>query len=75
MNLNNNFLNFLVQIQKYYYYLFWKLLFVDSFSNNVNQYRDFIHIDDVMESIILLIKKNFDKPINISSGKKINLIQ
>ena len=47
----------------------------NNFINNVNQYRDFIHIDDVMESIILLIKKNFDKPINISSGKKINLIQ
>ncbi len=47
----------------------------NNFINNVNQYRDFIHIDDVMESIILLIKKNFYKPINISSGKKINLIQ
>ena len=28
-----------------------------------------------MESLDLLIKKKFNKPINISSGKKINLIQ
>ena len=47
----------------------------NNFINNVNQYRDFIHIDDVMESLIILIKKKFYKPINISSGKKINLIQ
>ena len=47
----------------------------NDFIDNVNQYRDFIHIDDVMESLILLIKKKFYKPINISSGKKINLIQ
>jgi len=42
--------------------------------NFVNQFRDFIHIDDVSRSIKLLISKNFEKPINISSGKKINLI-
>ena len=42
--------------------------------NFVNQFRDFIHIDDVSRSINLLISKNFEKPINISSGKKINLI-
>ena len=47
----------------------------NDFIDNVNHYRDFIHIDDVMEAIILLIKKEFYKPINISSGKKINLIQ
>ena len=47
----------------------------NNFIDNVNQYRDFVHIDDVMESLILLIKKNFYKPINISSGKKINLIE
>ena len=40
----------------------------------VNQFRDFIHIDDVSRSIKLLIDKKFEKPINISSGKKINLI-
>ncbi len=28
-----------------------------NFINNVNQYRDFIHIDDVAESLLLLIKK------------------
>ncbi len=42
---------------------------------NVNQYRDFIHIDDVSKSLKLMIDKEFQKPINISSGKKINLIQ
>ena len=47
----------------------------NNFIDNVNQYRDFIHIDDVTESLLLLIKKKFYKPINISSGKKINLIQ
>lgn len=41
---------------------------------NVNQFRDFIHIDDVCKSIELIIKKQFIKPINIASGKKINLI-
>lgn len=46
----------------------------NSYIDNVNQYRDFIHISDVMESLILLIDKKFSKPINISSGKKINLI-
>ena len=46
----------------------------NSFIDNVNQFRDFIHIDDVMESLVLLIKKKFIKPINISSGRKINLI-
>ena len=47
----------------------------NNFIDNINQYRDFIHIDDVTESLLLLIKKRFYKPINISSGKKINLIQ
>ena len=40
----------------------------------VNQFRDFVHIDDVSKSIKLLVNKKFEKPINISSGKKINLI-
>ncbi len=42
---------------------------------NINQNRDFIHIDDVSRSIIILLKKEFEKPINISSGRKINLIK
>ncbi len=42
--------------------------------NNINQYRDFIHIDDVSKSIKCLIDKKVQKPINLSSGKKINLI-
>ena len=41
---------------------------------NINQYRDFIHIDDVSKSIKRLIEKEIEYPINISSGKKINLI-
>ena len=41
---------------------------------NVNQYRDFIHIDDISKSINILIKKQIVEPINISSGMKINLI-
>ena len=52
-----------------------KKIETNNFIDNINQYRDFIHIDDVMESLDLLIKKKFYKPINISSGKKINLIE
>ena len=36
--------------------------------------RSFIHIDDVCKSVELMIKKQFIDPINITSGKKINLI-
>ena len=43
--------------------------------NNINKFRDFIHLDDVVKSLNLLIKKNYSKPINICSGKKINLIE
>jgi nucleoside-diphosphate-sugar epimerase len=43
--------------------------------NNVNQYRDFIHIDDVSRSINQMINKEIEEPINVSSGKKINLIK
>ena len=43
--------------------------------NFVNQFRDFIHIDDVSKSLKLLLEKEIEKPINISSGKKINLIK
>ena len=46
----------------------------NTYIDNVNQYRDFIHISDVVESLILLINKKFTKPTNISSGRKINLI-
>ena len=42
---------------------------------NINVYRDFVHIDDILESVVLILKKKFYKPINISSGNKINLIQ
>ena len=41
---------------------------------NINHFRDFIHIDDVCESIINIMERKFEPPINISSGKKINLI-
>ena len=40
----------------------------------INQYRDFIHIDDVSKSIKRLIEREIEYPINISSGQKINLI-
>ena len=41
--------------------------------DNINTFRDFIHIDDVMDSLKLIINKKLEKPINISSGEKINL--
>ena len=41
---------------------------------NINQYRDFIHIDDVSKSIKRLVEREIEYPINISSGQKINLI-
>lgn len=41
---------------------------------NVNKYRDFIHLDDAVKALELLLIKQYEKPINISSGKKINLI-
>ena len=43
--------------------------------SNINQLRDFIHIDDVCKALDLMIIKKLEKPINISSGKKINLIK
>ncbi len=42
---------------------------------NINQYRDFIHIDDVSKSIKCLLEQEIENPINLSSGKKINLIK
>ena len=46
----------------------------DNNIKNINHFRDFIHIDDVCESIINIMERKFEPPINISSGKKINLI-
>ena len=41
---------------------------------NVNEFRDFIHIDDVCKSLEIILIKNVTQPVNVSSGKKINLI-
>ena len=41
---------------------------------DLNNNRDFIHIDDVARSLELMIKKKFDSPLNICSGVKTNLI-
>jgi nucleoside-diphosphate-sugar epimerase len=41
----------------------------------INQSRDFVHIDDISKSIEILMTKKIDKPTNICSGKKINLIK
>tara|TARA_E500000178_G_C17023033_1_gene756539 strand:- start:1759 stop:2574 length:816 start_codon:yes stop_codon:yes gene_type:complete len=46
-----------------------------NFIDNVNCFRDFIHLDDVMSSLDILISKKYEKIINISSGKKVNLIR
>ena len=43
--------------------------------NNINKYRDFIHIDDVIKSLKIIISKEYQEPINVCSGKKINLIE
>ena len=43
--------------------------------DNVNHFRDFIHIDDVSRAIHLMISKEIEQPVNISSGKKVNLIK
>lgn len=42
--------------------------------DNINKYRDFIHLDDAVKALELLLIKQHEEPINISSGKKINLI-
>ena len=41
---------------------------------NLNKNRDFIHIDDVSRSLELMINKGINKPLNICTGKKTNLI-
>ena len=43
--------------------------------NNINKYRDFIHIDDVIKSLKIIVSKEYQEPINVCSGKKINLIE
>ncbi len=43
--------------------------------SNINKYRDFIHIDDVIKSLKLIISKEYQEPINVCSGKKTNLIE
>jgi len=52
-----------------------KLLFKKNYIkiDNLNQYRDFIHIDDLTKCIFFLMKKNYRGIINIASGKKIRL--
>ena len=52
-----------------------KLLFKKNYIkvDNLNQYRDFIHIDDLIKCIFFLMKKNYRGIINIASGKKIRL--
>lgn len=53
----------------------FKLIPKKKYIDNINCYRDFIHIDDIMDSIKIIISKQFEKTINISSGAKINLIE
>ena len=67
-----------------YYDLIYSLPFeVNKFSNNIikstsvifcteidlNQFRDFIHVDDVADAVIALCKSNYSGNINIGSGK------
>ena len=42
---------------------------------NINMYRDFIHIDDIVRSLELMLKKKISQPINVCSGKKVNLLK
>ena len=42
--------------------------------NNFNKFRDFIHVKEICRSLDLMIEKNFVGPLNIASGKKINII-
>ena len=36
----------------------------------MNQFRDFIHVDDVAEAVVILLKKEQVGIYNIASGKK-----
>jgi len=42
--------------------------------NKFNSFRDFIHVHEVCSSLNLMIKKNFDGPLNIASGNKTNIV-
>ena len=42
--------------------------------NNFNKVRDFIHTEDVCKAMHVLINKRFEGPVNVASGRKINLI-
>ena len=42
--------------------------------DNINCYRDFIDIDDVCSAIYKILKNNYNGPINICSGKRVNLV-
>ena len=39
----------------------------------INTPRDYINLDQLCEIIFFMINKNISKPLNIASGKKINL--
>ena len=41
---------------------------------DINKFRDFIHLDDVLRSIELILRKKVEYPINVCSGKKYNLV-
>ena len=45
----------------------------DIFFSNLNQKREFSHIDDVCLALNLMLKNNKAGPVNISSGNKIVL--
>tara|TARA_B100001057_G_scaffold240849_1_gene241205 strand:+ start:4418 stop:5257 length:840 start_codon:yes stop_codon:yes gene_type:complete len=42
--------------------------------NNFNKVRDFIHTEDVCKALHILINKSFEGPVNVASGRKVNLI-
>ncbi len=42
---------------------------------NINTHRDFIHIDDIARALELMLRKKANYPINVCSGKKVNLIK
>ena len=41
---------------------------------NVNTYRDFIHVDDAIKALELILRKKYSQPVNICTGNKLNLI-
>jgi nucleoside-diphosphate-sugar epimerase len=53
-------------------------MFFDKLINNTLEYvttheRDFVHIDDVCEAILLLLKSNIVGPIDVGSGHSIKI--